>query len=68
MPLGRSLPGRPAFRIAAPHVVTALAPKKPTRGGSQAVWLAALEAEARQLLDAWATEGERSWNGLELRG
>ncbi|GHF00083.1 hypothetical protein GCM10014715_65370 [Streptomyces spiralis] len=37
-------------------------------GGSQTVWLAAPETEARQLLDAWAAGGERSWSGLELIG
>ncbi|POX50520.1 hypothetical protein [Streptomyces sp. Ru72] len=40
----------------------------PTHGGSQTVWLAAPETEARQLLDEWATGGARSWNGLELFG
>ncbi|WP_440558143.1 tetratricopeptide repeat protein [Streptomyces sp. SCPE 10] len=40
----------------------------PTHSGSQTVWLAAPEAEARQLLDAWAAGGERGWEGLELFG
>ncbi|MFE3638452.1 tetratricopeptide repeat protein [Streptomyces sp. NPDC059168] len=40
----------------------------PTHGGSQTVWLAAPETEARQLLDAWAAGGERGWNGLEHFG
>ncbi|MGW3154175.1 tetratricopeptide repeat protein [Streptomyces sp. NPDC001089] len=40
----------------------------PTHGGSQSVWLAAPETEARQLLDAWATGDGRGWNGLELIG
>lgn len=37
-------------------------------GGSQTVWLAAPEREARQLLDAWAAGGQRGWSGLELVG
>ncbi|MEU5917159.1 tetratricopeptide repeat protein [Streptomyces sp. NPDC047141] len=37
-----------------------------THGGSQTVGLAAPEDEARQLLDAWAADGERGWSGLEL--
>ncbi|WP_257585596.1 MULTISPECIES: hypothetical protein [unclassified Streptomyces] len=39
-----------------------------THSGSQTVWLAAPEAEARELLDAWAAGGERGWEGLELFG
>ncbi|MFC9794451.1 tetratricopeptide repeat protein [Streptomyces sp. NPDC127584] len=38
----------------------------PTHSGSQTVWLAAPESEARRLLDAWVEGGERSWEGLEL--
>ncbi|MBC9716600.1 tetratricopeptide repeat protein [Streptomyces sp. TRM66268-LWL] len=39
----------------------------PTRAGTQKVWLAAPEAEARELLDDWAAqdEGGRSWSGLQ---
>ncbi|MFJ2060684.1 hypothetical protein ACIOMM_32830 [Streptomyces sp. NPDC087908] len=38
----------------------------PTHSGSQTVWPAAPESEARQLLDAWVEGGERGWEGLEL--
>ncbi|MEU5436067.1 tetratricopeptide repeat protein [Streptomyces sp. NPDC020719] len=40
----------------------------PAHGGSQKVWLAAPQDEARQLLDAWATAEGRTWSGLELVG
>ncbi|MFC0842620.1 tetratricopeptide repeat protein [Streptomyces noboritoensis] len=40
----------------------------PTHGGSQKVWLAAPQAEARLLLDTWAMAEGRSWSGLEVMG
>ncbi|MFI7338723.1 tetratricopeptide repeat protein [Streptomyces sp. NPDC050085] len=40
----------------------------PTHGGSQQIWLAAPEQQARQLLDAWAADGGRTWSGLEPTG
>ncbi|SDL09172.1 tetratricopeptide repeat protein [Streptomyces indicus] len=44
----------------------------PAHAGTQKVWLAAPEAEARALLDAWAAEGaaqdRRTWSGLEPVG
>ncbi|MER7174903.1 tetratricopeptide repeat protein [Streptomyces mesophilus] len=40
-----------------------------THGGTQKVWLAAPEPEARELLDAWAAAaGERAWSELESVG
>ncbi|WP_329395110.1 tetratricopeptide repeat protein [Streptomyces melanogenes] len=40
----------------------------PAHGGSQKVWLAAPQAEARQLLDTWAMAEGRTWSGLESVG
>ncbi len=37
----------------------------PTHAGTQQIWLAAPEPAARELLDAWAGEGRRSWGGLK---
>lgn len=37
----------------------------PTHGGSQKVWLAAPEAEARHLLEEWAAAAGRTWGGLQ---